>query len=439
MNNKEEIKEYIEDLKNPIQSEESIGDVIRRNLEPPKMSLGEKFAHSSRCRQKENLKEKKDSGSISALKKLRIFLENRGSKGINIETKKPTSIIERDNDEFIELIEQMPYFTENYKSPLAKKMAEYFNSKLTESGSLDDKVDYFINWYTENMVKGQYTDIGQIHKPIEVRNLIEKMAVWYELRYPNCEIDKIFQHDKENQIDINEEIFFNNQILKNIKGNSNKWEEWKRLVSKLKWSDFNNYEIFLISLSEIERKYLEDITYNSYVRLYITKCEDVKIYLTPEGYIEAIEKPYIFPLNDDEYIVSEDLIGMKIEDTAILLEKRYKCNEEQLRDIKREITEVNNYKIFKEGLLDSVMYRLIERSGCTYGAKRAFIFAQEFNRDIDIPMQYGYCNEYQGIKELINMYLENGGNEELICYSNYETRIDKKEPLTGFKVKQLLK
>ena len=387
MNNKEKVREFIESYKQP-------------------SLIGEKIANSIK-KKSENQKEK-------------------------IEIK--------EKDEFIELMEQMPYFTENYKSPLGEKLARHFTTMLMNSDDLDDKVAGFIKWYTENMVKGQYTDIGQINKPIEVRNLIEKMTVWYELRYPESEIDKIFQINKINSQDINEAIFINNRVTKDMINEPGDWGKWNKLVlSRLEWSEFYNMDVFLASLSEIERKYLEDVSHNPYVRLHMDNYDDIKISLNPDGEIIDINESCIYPLNGEEYILREDLIGMKIEDVAILLEKRYKCSEDQLRDIKKEITEVNNYKIFKEGLLNSVMYRLIERSGCTYGGKRAFLFAKEFNRNIDIPMQYGYCNEYQGIKELINMYLENGGNEDLICYSNYETRINKKEPLSGFKVKQLLK
>ena len=339
--------------------------------------------------------------------------------------------------------DEIEEFRKNYRQPitLGEKIAQSFKRKQVESDALDDKVDYFINWYTENMVKGQYTDNGEYHKPREVRNLIEKMAVWYELRYPEPEIDKIFQPNKENQVDINEEIFIKNSITKNMINEPGDWGKWNKLVlSRMEWTEFYNMDIFLKSLSDLERTYLRDVSYNPYVRLHLTNSEDVKISLNPDGYIIDVDNIInICPLNGNEDIFSEDLIGMKIEDLAILLEKRYNCSEEQLESIKREIKEVHNYKKFKEGLLDCVMYRIIERVGCTYGGKRAFIFAQEFNRNIDIPMQYGFCNKYQGIKELMNMYLENGGNEELICYSNYYTRIDKKEPLTGFKVKELLK
>ncbi len=63
-------------------------------------------------------------------------------------------------------------FKEGYVSPIAQTMANHFNN--TENINLDDKVDEFIDWFTENMVKGQYTDIGEYRFPIEMRNFIEK-------------------------------------------------------------------------------------------------------------------------------------------------------------------------------------------------------------------------------------------------------------------------
>ena len=72
--------------------------------------------------------------------------------------------------------------------------------------NLDDKVDEFINWYYINMVKGHYTDIGEYHFPRAMRDLIEKIAVWYELRYPDSKNDKkAFDKeivDKFNPVDV---------------------------------------------------------------------------------------------------------------------------------------------------------------------------------------------------------------------------------------------
>lgn len=47
--------------------------------------------------------------------------------------------------------------------------------------SLSTKVDDYIKWYYGNI---EYDDSAQL------RNLIEKIAVWYELRYPSYEIGK---------------------------------------------------------------------------------------------------------------------------------------------------------------------------------------------------------------------------------------------------------
>ena len=41
------------------------------------------------------------------------------------------------------------------------------------------------------MIEGQYTDIDEYRVPIELRDFIEKMAVWYELRYPDYEINRL--------------------------------------------------------------------------------------------------------------------------------------------------------------------------------------------------------------------------------------------------------
>ena len=84
--------------------------------------------------------------------------------------------------------EDINKFREGYVSPVAEAMANHFAN--IRNISLDAKVDDYIQWNYENMVKGHYTDIGEYWVPIELRNFIEKMAVWYELRYPDYEINR---------------------------------------------------------------------------------------------------------------------------------------------------------------------------------------------------------------------------------------------------------
>ena len=51
--------------------------------------------------------------------------------------------------------------------------------------------------------KGHYTDIGEYQYPRAMRNLIEKIAVWYELRYPSYEVNKLMPGSSLEDLDIN--------------------------------------------------------------------------------------------------------------------------------------------------------------------------------------------------------------------------------------------
>lgn len=64
------------------------------------------------------------------------------------------------------------------------------HSKGANQIDLDDKVDAFLDWYFKNMVQGHYSKSGEYHKRKEMKDLIEKMAVWYELRYPDYEVNR---------------------------------------------------------------------------------------------------------------------------------------------------------------------------------------------------------------------------------------------------------
>ena len=60
---------------------------------------------------------------------------------------------------------------------------------------------------TFNLVKGKYTDIGEFHLPKDLENFIEKVAVWYELRYPNYEINRIMPGSSQELKHVNKEMF----------------------------------------------------------------------------------------------------------------------------------------------------------------------------------------------------------------------------------------
>ena len=127
-----------------------------------------------------------------------------------------------------------------YLEMLKEKLNSFLEKEEKEKRIvLDDKVNEFINWYYENMVKGQYTDIGEYRKPIYLRNFIEKMAVWYELRFP--------YNDKES---INRKMFKENLYLKSqIDEDSD--------IQLLDWGDLYNTNAFVNTLNHLSFRILK--------------------------------------------------------------------------------------------------------------------------------------------------------------------------------------
>lgn len=89
-------------------------------------------------------------------------------------------------------------------------------------------------------------------------------------------------------------------------------------------------------------------------------------------------------------------------------------------------------------MLDCVMYRIIERGGNRIGSRRAFLFAKEFRRNIDIPMMYAADTSDPNLRGFINEYLKAGGHTDLSCYSNYFGRASELHPVKEITVAELL-
>ena len=115
-----------------------------------------------------------------------------------------------------------------------------------ETISLDNKIDEFIEWYFKNMVEGLYSDIGEYNEPRRMRDLIEKMAVWYEIKYPEIEINRIMNPDMKQITNINDIMFKYNSYINDIFDKDND-------IECLEWNNFFNYESFLKSLSWEEK------------------------------------------------------------------------------------------------------------------------------------------------------------------------------------------
>ncbi len=291
---------------------------------------------------------------------------------------------------------------------------------------LDDKVNEFIDWFTENMVKGHCTDIGEYSIPIDMRNFIEKMAVWYELRYPDYEINRIMPGSSQEQIDINEVMFSNNKYTNYILDENSD-------IKDLDWNEFYNAKAFINSLPWSERYVFSRPKYQDIV--YWNRGHgSAHLHLTRNGFVEMSEyMDCVIP-----GISNENLEDKNIKEIVKMLkEKGVKFPEDN--EFEKAIKDYDNWVYQKDEMLNCVMYRIIERGGNRIGPRRAFMFAKEFGRNIDIPMTYGVDYSDPGLRLFMNEYIKAGGSKELICYVNYFSRASKYEKLNTVTMRELIK
>lgn len=291
---------------------------------------------------------------------------------------------------------------------------------------LDDKVDAFIRWYYENSVKGNYTDIGEYHVPIEMKNLIEKIAVWYELRYPDYEINRLMHCCGQEEISINDIMFKENNYINDVLGE-------KSDIKKLDWNNFYNTNVFIKSLPWDERRYFSEPMYKDIVYLN-PNYGGVHLHLTKSGFVEMSEGMTIYTKS---IIKDEELQGMHIREVVDLFRKKG-IELPENNELEKTIKYVDNWIYQKDEILNCVMYRIIERGGNRIGPRRAFLFAKEFGRNIDVPMMYAVDYSDPGLRLFMNEYIKAGGSKNLKCYVGYFYRTNKTEKLDTVSVQDLI-
>lgn len=287
------------------------------------------------------------------------------------ETKKDASTTYEDLDDLVDKSKEEKTISKEQST--VDKEKGIFNGidKLIEKSKvLDDKVDSFINWYKEN-IANNYTEVSNL------RNFIEKFAVLYELKYP----------------------------------------DYKLLSNKLNISNIINIE----NLSTNEIKYFQKPIYPKIVR-YNNKDAHYSFYLDEAGYVKASN----YRGHKEFYINPEEFENKHIKEIKTLLEEKFKLTKND--EIVKVIEEYDTKLYIINELLNAVMYRIIERGNIDVCAKRAFLFAKEYERDIDVPISYGIDINNLDM-DLINEYLDMGGSIDLPCYTGYKNRTSKYEKL----------
>ena len=320
---------------------------------------------------------------------------------------------------------------ELYRNTPERNVDQFYSSDNSElvkiiPVDLNDKVDEFIKWYYENMVKGHYTTIGEYRYPIEMRDFIEKMAVWYELRYPDYEVYRLI-HGLSPEIDINKVMFKRNPYINDLVDENSDARE-------LEWNDFYNIDVFIESLPWEERWVLSEPWYSSISYLFPTKEAPFNLHLTRDGIVEKSEYVSIWT---NSVVTDEELVGLHVRQVIELFKSRN--IELPINSIIAEvILDADKQMYCKEEMLNCVMYRIIERGGNRMGARRAFLFAKEFNRNIDIPMKYSVDFSDPCLRLFMNEYLRNGGSKDLKCYEGYFLRDNKNEKINTISIQDLI-
>ena len=312
--------------------------------------------------------------------------------------------------------------TPKNKVKIEKKDNVYSSSPI----DLNDKVDMFIDWYFKNMVKGKYTDIGEYNQPNVMRNLIEKMAVWYELRYPDYEINRLFPGSDQEQIFVDNIMFNDNKYINQLFDKDSD-------IRILDWDEFFNTDAFINSLSWEEKIKFDIPQYREIV--YLDNGNRIShLHLTKKGIVEMSENVSTYT---NSVIKDAELEGLHIREVVELFENRGIALSSD-NELEQAIQCADKYMYQKEEMLNCVMYRIIERGGNRIGPRRAFLFAKEFKRNIDIPMMYGVDLSDPGLRKFMNEYLKAGGSKDLVCYVGYFSKASKKEKLHTVSIKKLI-
>ena len=257
-------------------------------------------------------------------------------------------------------------------------------SNPSEEIDLDKRVDKFLEEYYEYYSKkiGNY---AAKRETLVMKNFIEKVAVWYELAYPD---DKLYEKFPTKCVNLED-------FIKSLP------EHERDLLRKPKYlEECRHYDAICVY-----RDTLDGIL-NGYVTLVVAR----------NGVIEKSDGVSRF---SDSRVSDKDLIGLRLDKAVEVFEKAgVNIDGTELA----KAVEAYQMKLkFYEGMLDAIMYRMIERNNRYYnvGTRRAYIFAKNFGRDVNIPVMYSSLSKDKSYREFINTYVKDGGSLDTECYIGY--------------------
>ncbi len=200
----------------------------------------------------------------------------------------------------------------------------------------------------------------------------------------------------QEQININNIMFKNNPYINELLDENSDAKE-------LDWNDFYNTRVFIKSLPAVERCYFAKPRYKNIVYLN-PKSQVAHLHLTKNGFVEMTEDVTGYTHG---VIKDKELKGLNVRNVVKLFEEKgIKLPENN--ELEATIQAADKWIQQKQGILDCAMYKIIERGGNRIGPRRAFLFAKEFGRSIDVPMMYTVDRSDPGLRLFMNEYIKAG-------------------------------
>lgn len=254
----------------------------------------------------------------------------------------------------------------------------------------NQKVDNFINWYEKSFLDNDnYYESVKQEIIVSLRNFIEKMAVWYELRYTDAEVMSLEGYEKylDDVRKNNIVIFRDNSYLLNVTSKYDRLYDRAigTFLDELKWSKFYNFKTFYSSLSDMEKRYFEKAGYPRSITIDINdKYITLDVNSDGEVYSRESKNCDMFYLNDKFY-QQHEFNKMHLKDFISFLEGNtdFEISYYGMCILNSIIDNFEKKSYFKEELLNCVMARIMERGRENIGLFRAKLFAEEFDRDIN--------------------------------------------------------
>lgn len=259
--------------------------------------------------------------------------------------------------------------------------------KNKENFDINEKISIEYYKYEKILKELKYNDINYELKLI--KQFVDKIAVWYEFKFPDSKVTELFTNSN---LDLNTSFFTSPTD-----------------------SLYDTHTFFKKYLDGESRR-LKKPKYPKL--LYMNATGNGHFHLTNKGLIEEADS---FNQYKDGLVrdYGKFLEGIHISNAKFVAEvEGYNLNDED-NIIESTINKYNAYLKLREIILKIILYKIIERGGHRIGPKRGFLFAKEFNLDIDIPMTYGIDSSDYYKKDFIKIYLRNGGHKDLNIFINY--------------------